>query len=259
MNLRIKKAPHVVEGKWVQSTSTTERSLSESESILAHAIADRQQKNSGDLHAAPGHALRGLQPPERFRPGAGDRPGARRGLRAGQGVLGDVLAGEEPAAPAGWLPAGPGTDLALRGAGAGTAASLLATFHQHGRAFVPWAVALLRADRESWPPGLGRLPRCGSAPHEPHADEINRTLSPPRAEVSLKAALSTLNPYVCPVYVMRVREDGATAMESRLASPAALARPGPAYGPQAERSLLPGSPRSLESTRLVAPQPKSRL
>jgi hypothetical protein len=36
--------------------------------------------------------------------------------------------------------------------------SLLATFHEHGRAFVPWAVALLRAGRGSWPKGLARLP-----------------------------------------------------------------------------------------------------
>lgn len=36
--------------------------------------------------------------------------------------------------------------------------SLLATFHQHGRAFVPWAVALLRAGRVSGSDGRARLP-----------------------------------------------------------------------------------------------------
>ncbi len=36
--------------------------------------------------------------------------------------------------------------------------SLLATFHQHGRAFVPWAVALLRAGRVSGSNGRARLP-----------------------------------------------------------------------------------------------------
>lgn len=36
--------------------------------------------------------------------------------------------------------------------------SLLATFHQHSRAFLPWAVALLRAGRVSWSKGLARLP-----------------------------------------------------------------------------------------------------
>ncbi len=36
--------------------------------------------------------------------------------------------------------------------------SLLATFHEHGQAFVPWAVALLRSQRRGWSRTLARLP-----------------------------------------------------------------------------------------------------